>query len=68
MKRLKQIILTALALCALSANALAFDDGQKGDKKPPKPDVKIEKGQKPPPPPPPKNDGGNRGGNNNKKP
>lgn len=65
MKALKQALATLVAICTLTAGALALGDGQRqGEQKPPpKPPQKIEPEKKPPPPP----RGDKGGGNDNKR-
>ncbi len=66
MKYLRKTILAAIALCVLTASAMAFEP-QKGDQKPPPPKdgKKVEKPEKPPPPP--RETNSNRGGNDNRR-
>jgi hypothetical protein len=66
MKDLKQILLAAIALCVLSASAMALEP-QRNEQKPPPPkdEKKVEKPEKPPPPP--REGGNNRGDNSNRR-
>lgn len=66
MKHLKQILTAAIALCVLTASAMAFES-QRNDPKPPPPkdEKKVEKPDKPPPPP--RENNTNRGGNDNRR-
>jgi hypothetical protein len=65
MKDLKQILAAAIALCVLSASAMAFEPQKNEQKPPPKGENKVEKREKPPPPP--RENNSNRGGNNDNK-
>lgn len=68
MKDLKRILTAVIALCVLSASAMAFEP-QKNDPKPPPPpkdERKVEKVEKRPPPPP-RDNTTNRGGNDNRR-
>ena len=61
MKEFKRILATLVAICTLSAGALAFDVQRKNDQKPPeKPQKEIQREDKKPPPP--RDDNQNRGG------
>lgn len=58
MKDLKRILATLVAICTLSAGALAFDVQRKNDPKPPeKPQKEIQREDKKPPPSDNKNQG-----------
>jgi hypothetical protein len=69
MKFLKQLIITAFALCVLAAGAMAEEPQKNGQKPPPPPKERQEvpKPDKPPPPRNNNNNGGNRGGNDNRR-
>ncbi|HLM57105.1 MAG TPA: hypothetical protein VK422_13400 [Pyrinomonadaceae bacterium] len=66
MKVLKQIFVTAVAICVLALSAMA-EEPQKNDPKGPPPKPRQEVRQDPKPPPPPRDNSGNKGDNSNRR-
>jgi hypothetical protein len=66
MKFLKQLTITLVASCVLTAGATAGEP-QKGEQKPPPPPKEKQDVPKPPKEPPPRNDSGKRGNNDGKR-